>query len=82
MASRRSIAVILSLKGEGPNLSALADLTRGRLVRLELARGEQAVCLAATLEHECSRAELLAELKGWARRLGWSVTVAPLAGGD
>ncbi len=82
MASRRSIAVILSLNGEGPDLLALADLPRGRLVRLELARGERAICLAATLEHECSPAELLAALKGWAGRHGWSVTVAPLAGGD
>ncbi|GBD31133.1 hypothetical protein HRbin33_00081 [bacterium HR33] len=82
MAHLRSIAVILGLNGKGPDLPTLVDLPRGRLVRLELACGERAVCLAATLEHECSRAELLAALRGWAEERGWSVTVAPLAGGD
>jgi hypothetical protein len=82
MSSRRSVAVILSLEGKGLDLPALADLPQGRVVRLELACGERAACVAATLEHECSRRELLAELKSWAARRGWSVTVAPLGGGD
>lgn len=77
----RSIAVILSARGAPLDVEALSDLPRGRLVRAEFAWGDQAACVAATLEHECTAAELAADLRRWAAGRGWSVTIAPLGGG-
>lgn len=78
---RRSIAVILSVRGTALDLDALGDLPTGRLVRAEFAWGDQAACVAATLEHDCTPGELAAHLRRWAAGRGWSVTIAPLRGG-
>ena len=79
MRSRQSsIAVILSAGGATLDLQALADLPKARVVRAEFAQGERAACAAATLEHECSKGDLLAALRPWAAGRGWSVTVASM----
>ncbi len=75
-----SVAVILSTGGAQLDLQALRDLPHARVVRVEVARGERASCVAATLEHACSTADLVALLKPWASGRGWSITVAPLVG--
>lgn len=77
----RSVAVILNVHGAVLDVDALRDLPRGRLVRAEFAWGDQAACVAATLEHDCTPAELAADLRRWAAGRGWSVTIAPLGGG-
>lgn len=77
---RSSIAVILSAGGARLDLRALGDLPLARVVRAEFAWGDEAACVAATLEHECDARELLQALRPWATGRGWSVTVAPLAG--
>ncbi len=76
----RSVAVILNVGGAVLDLSALGDMPQGRVIRAELARGDRAACVAATLEHECPPGELVAALRRWAAGRGWSVTVAPLEG--
>ncbi|UCG86318.1 MAG: hypothetical protein JSW71_20840 [Gemmatimonadota bacterium] len=75
-----SVAVILNTGGAILDLDAISDLPRARVVRANIARGETAACVAATLEHECSAADLRAALRDWAAVRGWSVTVASLAG--
>ena len=79
--AHRSIAVILSVHGAALDAAALGDLPRGRLVHAEFAWGDRAACVAATLEHECTPAELAVDLRRWAAGRGWSVTIAPLGGG-
>jgi hypothetical protein len=74
----QSVAVILNVGGAALDLSALGDVPEGRVIRAELAQGDRASCVAATLEHECPPGELAAALRRWAARRGWSVTVAPL----
>lgn len=76
----QSIAVILSVNGRTLDAASLGDLPRGRLVRAEFASGEQAACVAATLEHDCPPEELVAALRHWAADRGWTITVAPLGG--
>ena len=73
---QQSIAVILSAGGATLDVAALADVPNSRVVRAEFARGDHAVCVAATLEHECESSELLRALRPWAASRGWSVTVA------
>jgi len=75
-----SIAVILNTGRVTLDLGALQTLPVARVVRAELARGDRAACVTATLEHECSSRDLLDVLKPWAAGNGWSVTVAPLTG--
>lgn len=75
----QSVAVILSAGGAVLDLHALADLPGARVVRAEFAWGERSACAAATVEHDCSAAELARTLRPWAAGRGWSVTVAPLA---
>jgi hypothetical protein len=58
---------------------ALEDLPEARLVDVEFTWGERAACAAATLEHGCTRPELLLALKAWAHVRGWRVTIAPLS---
>ncbi len=77
---RSSIAVILSTGGAVLDLEALTDMPQARVVQADVATGEKAACVAATLEHECSQNELREALKVWAAGRGWSVTVAPKAG--
>jgi hypothetical protein len=72
-----SIAVILNTSGVTLDIGALKTIPNARVVRAEFARGEQAACVAATLEHECSIRDLLNALRPWAAQNGWSVTVAP-----
>ncbi len=72
--------MILSAGGAELDWRALGDLPGARVVRAEFAWGERAACVAATLEHECERGELLGALRPWASGRGWSVTVAPLGG--
>lgn len=74
----QSIAVILSVGGAHLDLTTLGDVPMGTIVRAELAAGERAACVAATVEHEGDSADLLRCLKPWAAGRGWSVTVAPL----
>jgi len=74
-----SIVVILSAGGSILDLEALADMPQARVVQANLASGEKAACVAATLEHDCSQADLREALKVWAAGRGWSVTVAPKA---
>jgi hypothetical protein len=81
MRYQRSVAVILNAGGMVLDLHSLGDLPQGRVVRAEFAWGERAVCVAATLEHECPSGELTDALRQWAAGRGWSVTVAPLNGG-
>lgn len=76
---RASVAVILSVGGAALDLDVLRELPRARVVRAEVAAGERAVCVSATLEHECEIRELAAALRAWAGARGWAVTVAPLA---
>ncbi len=73
-----SVAVILNTDGVKLDLKALQNLPKARVVRAEFAHGELAACVAATLEHECSLRDLMAELRPWAAGRGWLVTVAPL----
>jgi hypothetical protein len=77
---KRSVAVILSAGGAQLDLPALEGLPEARLVRAEIARGESAACVAATLEHECPHGELAGALRRWAAARGWIVTVAPVGG--
>jgi hypothetical protein len=74
-----SIAVILSTGGAILDLEALTDMPQARVVQADLATGEKAACVAATVEHECSQTDLREALKAWAAGRGWSVTVAPKA---
>jgi hypothetical protein len=76
--TRSSVAIILSVGGATLDSGALARMPGARLVRAEFATGEQAACVAATVEHECETGELLRRLRPWAAGRGWSVTVAPL----
>jgi hypothetical protein len=75
---RASVAVFLSVGGATLDLAALEEVPRARVVRATLAAGERAVCVSATLEHECETRELAADLRVWAAARGWAVTVAPL----
>ncbi|MCH9015480.1 MAG: hypothetical protein IH877_07350 [Gemmatimonadetes bacterium] len=77
-ARHSSVAVIFSDDGEPLTLASLGDIPSSRVLRAQFARGEMTSCVAATVEHECGPAELAAELRAWAGRKGWSVTVAPL----
>jgi hypothetical protein len=74
--SNSSIAVILSTGGAILDLEALTDMPRARVVQADLAKGENAACVAATVEHECSERDLREALKVWAAGRGWTVTVA------
>jgi hypothetical protein len=76
--SNSSIAVILSTRGTALDLDALGDMPNARVVHADIARGEKTACVAATLEHECSKLDLLAALRPWAAGRGWSITVASL----
>lgn len=76
---RVSVAVILSVGGAVLDLDALRDLPGATVVRAEVAAGERAVCVSATLEHECELGELGAAMRAWAGARGWVVAVAPLA---
>jgi hypothetical protein len=80
--TRRSVAVILSVDGSTLDPRAIAGVPVGRPVRAEFAHGERAACAAVTLEHDCDTEQLGHELRTWAATRGWSVTVAPLKGGD
>ena len=80
MAAGCSMAVILSVGGRKFDLRVLHEVPNARVVRARVASGERAVCVAVTLEHECSNAALLDALRAWAARHGWSVTLAPLTG--
>jgi hypothetical protein len=73
-----SIAVILNTGRVTLDLNALHTMPIARVVRAELARGETASCVTATLEHEGSARDLLDVLRPWAVGNGWSITVAPL----
>ncbi len=79
---RVSVAVILSVGGAALDLESLRGVPRARVVRAELAAGERAACVSATLEHECEVGELATALRTWAAARGWSVAVAPLARPD
>lgn len=73
-----SVAVILARNGRGLDLAALSDLPMARLLRAQFAWGDTNTCVAATIEHECSTDELARELRPWADKRGWAVTVASL----
>jgi len=75
-----SVAVILDTSGVTLDVGALKTIPNARVVRAEIAAGERAACVAATLEHECSARDLLSALRRWAAENGWSVTVAPSTG--
>ena len=77
-AKHASVAVILNAGGAHLDLTVLGDVPGARVVSAEIAWGEQAACVAATLEHECDVRELAEQLRAWATGRGWSVTVAPL----
>ncbi len=72
-----SVAVILNSRGERLDLGALDDIPMAHVVRADFTHGDLAVCVAATLEHACSLAELQTALRPWAAGRGWSITVAP-----
>ena len=76
---RAAVAVILSAGGAALDLEALRDLPGATVVRAEVAAGDRAVCVSATLEHDCGLAELRAAVRVWAGARGWVVAVAPLA---
>lgn len=78
VSAQASIAIILSSVGERLDIEALSGLPIGKLVSAQFECGEQAVCAAATVEHDCSPEELVAKLRPWAARRGWVLTVAPL----
>ena len=79
---RRSVAIVLDTRGSGAlGIGALTGLPDLKVVRAEVVRGEQAACLALTLEHEESQGDLRRRLGAWAGPQGWSVTIAPVAGG-
>jgi hypothetical protein len=78
MQNNSSVAVILNTRGTLLSVASLRDIPRARVVRAEVAAGESATCVAATLEHECSLRDLSEALRSWAAGRGWSVTVAPL----
>jgi len=80
MARRTSLAVILSAGGAALDLEAMAAVPLGRVVRIQMARGDRAACVAATVEHDCPHAELASAFRTWAGGRGWSVTIAPLPG--
>ena len=73
-----SVAVILNAGGAHLDLTVLGEMPVARVISAEIAWGEQAACIAATLEHECDVRELAEHLRSWATGRGWSVTVAPL----
>lgn len=77
-----SVAVILCRVGTELDLSSLGDLPSSRVLSAQFALGDTSSCVAATLEHDCPITDLAAELRVWAARKGWSVTVAPLRGSD
>jgi hypothetical protein len=77
-ATHSSVAVILNAGGAHLDLTVLGEVPGARVVSAEIAWGEQAACIAATLEHECDARELADRLRSWATGRGWSVTVAPL----
>jgi hypothetical protein len=77
-----TVAVILNAGGARLDLAALADLPGGEVVRAEIANGERAACVAATIRHRVPRAALRTVLGRWAAGRGWSVTIAPLTGRD
>ncbi len=81
-ASRCSVAVILSVDGSALDSRAVASMPVGQPLRVEFAHGERAACAAVTLEHDCDTEQLGHTLRSWAATRGWSVTVAPLTGGD
>ncbi|MEE8134855.1 MAG: hypothetical protein V3T56_07345 [Gemmatimonadales bacterium] len=77
-SSTSSLAVILSAGGRPLDLQALQDMPLARVIRAEIAEGDNTACVTATVHHQCDRSEFRKRVRAWASDRGWQVTVAPL----
>ncbi len=71
----------MSAGGAHLDIGTVRDIPVGTIVRAQIAVGDSAACVAATVVHECETIELARALRPWAGARGWSVTVAPLTNG-